>query len=204
MRNHIFFSIVGLTVLLSAMAQALMAPIATDTLVDLSSCIVEGQVTGLSSRWTADGSLIVTEVMVEVTDALLGETNRVTFLYEGGVVGDVGLRVSDMPAVSTNQQVLVFLRKMTDREKTRDISSKTGFEQRYMLSGSAQGFCRIENGRAIKGNFTVLETPAAGAKAVASNDVPMAANDSSVVEHNVDLTDLKKRIRQRLKEAHTP
>ncbi|MEI8205714.1 MAG: hypothetical protein WCG03_02440 [Kiritimatiellales bacterium] len=185
-------------------AQALMLPLSTSTLVDLSSCVVEGQVAGLSSRWTADGSSIVTEVTVEVTDALLGETNCVTFLYEGGVVGDIGQRVSDMPAVATNQQVLVFLREMSEREKARDNSSKTAPEKRYMLSGSAQGFCRIEGGRAIKGDFTVLETPATRAATVISNGSPVVADDPSVVEHNVDLTELKTRIRQRIKEKHQP
>lgn len=181
---------------------ALMLPLSTSTLVDLSSCVVEGRVTGLSSRWTADGSSIVTEVTVEVTDALLGETNCVTFLYEGGVVGDVGQRVSDMPTVTTNQQILVFLREMTGREKARDVSSSAVPGKRYMLSGSAQGFCRIEGGRAIKGGFTVLGASAARAATAAGNGGPVVAEDSSVVEHNVDLTELKTRIRQRIKERH--
>lgn len=198
--RRFFFMVFVTGVLFCTSAPALMLPLSTSTLVDFSSCIVEGQVTGLSSRWTADGSSIVTEVTVEVTDALLGETNRVTFLYEGGVVGDIGQRVSDMPAVATNQQVLVFLREMTGREKARDASSKTAPGKRYMLSGSAQGFCRIEKGRAIKGGFTVLETPATRAATVAGNGLPVVADDSSAVEHNVDLTELKTRIRQRIKE----
>lgn len=206
-----FFCVVFIAgVLFCTSAPALMLPLSTSTLVDLSSCIVEGQVTGLSSRWTADGSSIVTEVTVDVTDALLGETNRVTFLYEGGVVGDIGQRVSDMPTVTTGQQVLVFLREMTGQEAAREISSNGGArslsstvpEKRYMLSGSAQGFCRIEKGRAIKGGFTVLETSETRAATAASNGVPAVADDSLVVEHNVDLTELKTRIRQRIKEKN--
>jgi hypothetical protein len=67
-------------------ASALMEPLATTTLVDRAECIVEGQVTNVTSRWTDDHSTIVTEVTVDVTDILLGDTNRVTFLCEGGVV----------------------------------------------------------------------------------------------------------------------
>jgi len=70
--------------LFGADASALMVSLATTTLVDRASCIVEGQVTSLTSRWTDDHSAIVTEVVIEATDVLLGDTNRVTFRCKGG------------------------------------------------------------------------------------------------------------------------
>ena len=161
-----------------AEASALMVSLTTTTLVDRASCIVEGRVTNLSSRWTDDRSAIVTEVVIDATDVLLGDTNRVTFLYEGGVVGDLEQRVSDMPRLTNGQQVLAFLRARTSEEARRD-HTVAARGAGYTLVGAAQGLHRIGGGRAIKDGFTVVGDPAA-------------------VDRNVDVTVLKARIRERL------
>ena len=159
-------------------ASALMIPLATTSLVDHASCIIEGQVTNLSSRWTDDRSAIVTEAVVVTTDVLLGNTNCVTFLYKGGVVGDLEQQVSDMPRLTNGQQVLVFLRPQTPDEAKRDRADAQR-EPRYTLLGAAQGLYRIEGGRAKKDGFAVV-------------------GDSAVIDRNVDVTVLKARIRERL------
>ena len=159
-------------------ASALMIPLTTTTLVDRASCIVEGCVTNVSSRWTDDRSAIVTEVTVEVTDLLLGDTNRVTFLYKGGVVGEVEQRVSDMPGLTNGQHVLVFLRALTPEEAGRD-RAVAGRKARHTLVGAAQGLYRIEAGRAIKDGFKIL-------------------GDAAVIDYDVDPAAIKARIRARL------
>jgi hypothetical protein len=164
--------------LVCANASATMISLATTTLVDRASCIVEGQVTNVSSRWTDDHSAIVTEVVVVTTDVLLGSTNCVTFLYKGGVVGDLQQRVSDMPKVTNGQRVLAFLRPQTADEARRDYARPQG-QTRYALVGSAQGLYRIEGGRAKKDGFTVV-------------------GDSAIIDRDTDVTALKTRIRERL------
>lgn len=166
--------------LLAADVTALMEPLSTPALVDGAACIVEGRVAGLSSRWTDDGSAIVTEVALDVTDVLLGETNRVTFLYDGGEVGALGQRVSDMPSLKKGQQVFVFLHALTPRESGRE---RRAAHQvcRYSLVGAAQGVYRIEGTRAVKDGFSVV-------------------GDASEVERNIDVKALKDKVRQRLVE----
>jgi hypothetical protein len=176
--NFVFAAVILAGLLACRTASALMIPLATPTLIDSASCIVEGRVTNLCSRWTDDHSAIVTEVTIDVTDVLLGDTNRVIFLYKGGVVGDLAQRVSDMPVVRNGQQVLVFLRALTPEEANRDRPIATR-ELRHTLVGAAQGLYRIEGRRAIKDGFKVLGDPA-------------------VIEHDVDLTTIKTRIRERL------
>ncbi|HOC56466.1 MAG TPA: hypothetical protein PKI20_12660 [Verrucomicrobiota bacterium] len=156
-----------------------MIPLGTTTLVDRASCIVEGRVTNLSSRWTDDRSAIVTEVVIEAADILLGDTNRVTFRYEGGVVGELEQRVSDMPRLTDGQQVLVFLRAPTREETQRDRPDAPQ-SCRYTLLGAAQGVYRIEGGRAMKDGFTVV-------------------GDSTSVDRDIDLALLKTRVRERLR-----
>ena len=165
-------------------ALALMVPLATTTLVDRASCIVEGRVSGMTSHWTEDGSGIVTEVTLDVTDALLGETNRVTFLYQGGSVDGIAQRVSDMPAVTNGQQVLVFLRQpKASAERRRRLGAAR--ETRLVLVGSAQGLWRIAGGRAVKDGFTV-------------------AGDDGAIERNMDAGMLKDKVRQRLSKRSRP
>ncbi len=159
-------------------APALMVPLATTTLVDRASCIVEGRVSEVNAHWTEDRSGIVTEVTLDVTEALLGATNRVTFLYQGGTVDGIMQHVSDMPVVTNGQQVLVFLRQpKASAERRRRLGLAR--ETRPVLVGSAQGLWRIGGGRAVKDGFTVT-------------------GDESVIERDVDTGTLKNRVRQRL------
>ncbi len=159
-------------------ALALMVPLATTSLVDRASCIVEGHVSEMTSHWTEDRSGIVTEVTLDVTDALLGATNRVTFLYYGGCVDGVAQRVSDMPVMTNGQQVLVFLRQpKASEERLRRLG--TDRATRPILVGSAQGLWRIGGGHAVKDGFAV-------------------AGDDSDIERDTDAGTLKNRIRQRL------
>ena len=177
-RRGLCVVVLGLSLWAGTDAKALMVPLGTTTLVDRASCIVEGRVTNLLSRWTDDHSAIVTEVVVEVTDVLLGDTNRVTFLYGGGVVDGLSQRVSDMPTLTNGQQVLVFLRPPVPEEARRDRPD-AGRGPRYGLLGASQGLYRIEGARAKKEGFTVV-------------------GDSSIIDRNVDVTEIKGRIRERL------
>ncbi len=174
----LFRSLLLAGVLAGTEASALMIPLATTALVDRASCIVEGRVTRTESRWTDDHSAIVTEVEVEATEVLLGPTNRVTFLLKGGVVGDLEQRVSDTPAVTNGQHILVFLRERKPEEAQRDRPGAAR-DRLYMLVGAAQGLHQIEGGRAVKKGFTIV-------------------GDPKLIDRDVELGLLKTRIRERL------
>lgn len=162
-------------------APAAMVSLATSTLVDGAACIVEGRIAELSSRWTDDRSGIVTEVVVDAREVLLGDTNRIAFFYPGGGVGELEQRVSDMPALTQGQEILVFLRAPIREEAQRDPSA--GLRGvRYTLMGAAQGVYRIEEGRAIKEGFTVVD-------------------DSAVIDRRLDARALKALVRDRLAET---
>ncbi len=154
-----------------------MISLATTALVDHASCIVEGRVANVSSRWTEDRSAIVTEVVIDATDVLLGETNRVSFFYKGGVVGDLEMQVSDTPKVTAGQQVLVFLRRLAPEEAGLGATDAHGLL--YTLVGKAQGYYRIEGGRAIKDGFDVV-------------------GESNAIDSNLEIAVLKARIQERL------
>jgi hypothetical protein len=156
-----------------------MVPLGTTTLFDRASCIVEGRVTTVSSRWTEDHSAILTEVGIEVTDSLLGNTNQLTFCYQGGVVDDVEQQVSDMPVVRTGEQVMVFLRAPTPAEARRE-RGVAARGTRYTLLGAAQGLYLIQGSRASKDGFRVI-------------------GDATAIDRDLDATTLKARIRERLK-----
>ncbi len=179
-RLHLYWLlIVGL--LAAPELMAVMVPLATTTLVDRASCIVEGRVTSVASHWTDDRSGIVTAVEVEVADALLGDTNRVTFVYQGGGVDGVEQRVSDMPVVKSGQQLLVFLRKPFPVEALRQPQGRLRASG-LVLVGSAQGLCRITGEKAAKSGFSVM-------------------GDAAQVDRNLDVGALKSLIRQRLKDT---
>jgi hypothetical protein len=176
--NRPLLAALSMMLLTCADASALMVPLGTTTLVDQASCIVEGRVTKLSCRWTDDHSAIVTEAVIQTTEVLLGETNQVRISLLGGVVDNLEQRVSDMPKLTNGQQVLVFLRSPAPEEAQRDLpGAKRG--RSYALVGAAQGLYRIEGTRANKDGFAIV-------------------GDPSVIDRNLDVTELKARIRQRL------
>ncbi len=171
--------ILGLVFLLACVrVDALMLPLATTTLVDKAACIIEGRVVKMDSRWSDDGAVIITEATIEVLDHLLGNSQRVVFTYEGGIVGDLEMQVSDMPTLVQGEHILVFLRPRYPGEAGMD-ETKTGTEPSYALVGAAQGIYRIQDTWATKSGFTVLD-------------------DSEVLDRRVEVKRLKDMIRERL------
>lgn len=169
----------GAMILSGTQVMALMVPLAMTSAVDRAECIVEGRVASTASRWTEDRSAIVTEVVIDATDVLLGSTNRVTFLYEGGSVDGLEQRVSDMPVLTRGEQLLVFLRAQEHHESRRD-QGRGPRVRGLALLGAAQGVYRLEGGRAINEGFTLV-------------------GEAAPVERNVDAAALKESVRQRLR-----
>jgi hypothetical protein len=100
-------------------------------LVQSSDLIVHGNVHSMNSRWSSDHRRIVTDVELDVVEALKGSpSSRVTVLQPGGDVGDIGQRVEGLAAFDVGEEVFLFLQ----RHGT----------ERYRVSGMAQGKFHIE------------------------------------------------------------
>ena len=84
-------------------------------MVHASDVIVIGTVTDMSSRWGASNRIILTDVTFEVLNLLrepgLADEDlptEMTITYTGGQIGDLILRVSDMPTFELGASYVVF------------------------------------------------------------------------------------------------
>jgi hypothetical protein len=148
-----------------------------------SDVVVRGTVKSISSRWTADHARIVTDVELEVAEALKGAPEKsLTITQPGGVVGDVGQKVSGLASFQTGEEVLVFLERRG--------------QNRFLVSGMSQGKFRIErssDGRAV---FAVPD----GANDALLLD-PATRESVSPRVRTLKLDELKEQVRRALKPA---
>lgn len=100
-------------------------------LSETSDAIVRGTVRRVESRWTSDHRRIVTDVEIQVAESLKGSSAQtLVVLQPGGVVGDIGQKVSGLASFARGEEVVVFLQQRgTDR---------------FIVSGMAQGKFRVE------------------------------------------------------------
>lgn len=129
-----------------ALALLLALPALATTLLRLdlgalardADTVVRGRVLRVESRWAGDGMRIVTDVEVEVAEALKGSPGaRVTLTQPGGVVGDIGQVVQGMAAFDPGEEVVLFLEQR---------GGGKGAAARFRLRGMAQGKYRVERG----------------------------------------------------------
>jgi hypothetical protein len=78
--------------------------------------IIVGSVQGLDSRWNSDHTRIYTSVSVRPEEALKGSTGSdcLTITVPGGKVGEITQVVSDTPAFSRGERMIVSLSRMQD------------------------------------------------------------------------------------------
>ncbi|MDC0715066.1 hypothetical protein POL68_41850 [Stigmatella sp. ncwal1] len=77
-----------------------------------SDAVVHGTVRRVESRWSRDHRRILTDVEIEVSEALKGQLgNTVLLIQPGGRVGDIGQVVSGMASFTQGEEVVVFLER---------------------------------------------------------------------------------------------
>ena len=139
----------ALRVLLSA-AVLLCLPASATTLlkVDLpelshsADVIVHGTVRRMESRWSGDRRLIVTDVEIQVTEALKGQASGTVLVTQrGGQVGDIGQKVSGLASFSPNEEVVVFLERRGPA---------------FQVSGMAQGKYKVVR---AEGELSAMAVP---------------------------------------------
>jgi len=110
-RLLLYIIIPAIVMLPSKPAHALMLKVPFDELVKSSTCIVDGTVVKIESKWTQDGRAIYTDVTVSKRREFKGmtSTQEIVVRIPGGVVDKVGMVVEDMPRFTLGEQVILFL-----------------------------------------------------------------------------------------------
>jgi hypothetical protein len=138
-----------------------MTGLSTEELTRSSEAIVVGEVEDVESHWNQDGTSIFTTASVVVEEVVRGVViqQHVTVEYEGGEVGEIGLKVSDVAPLERGEKVLLFLQSGKSK---RDGSV-------YNIVGKAQGKYLIgEDGIARKRGFALNSH-----KDVVESDTPL-------------------------------
>jgi hypothetical protein len=108
-----------------------------------ADAIVHGTVRRVESRWSGDGRRILTDIEVEVVQALKGQPGpRVLITQPGGKVGNIGQVVSGQASFAPGEEVVLFLERRGP--------------QAFRVSAMAQGKYRVQ--RSPDGK-TVLAVP---------------------------------------------
>ena len=106
----IAFLFLALTFFSPASSFALMIEKSAEELAQDAKVIIQGEVKSVRSYKGING-VIYTRASVVVNDVIKGKNikKNITVEYEGGEVGDVGVRVEDEPTLEKGEQVLLFL-----------------------------------------------------------------------------------------------
>ena len=163
--KRIFFVIQFLCIMmpfLSSQSSAIMIGMGTEELTRESGLVIRGEVAEVKAQWSEDGKKIITRANIIITDILKGETisNMITVEYEGGEIGEIGLRVSDVSPLKTGEDVILFLNKSAEGRKMGDV---------HNIVGKAQGKYTIsKDGIAGKSGFSVISS-----KSIIDNNIPV-------------------------------
>ncbi len=157
-----------------------------EQLIGFSNVILTGRVVDITSGWDTSVNSIYTYVHVDVDDVLKGamSSQRVIVKQLGGVVGDVGLAVSDQPAFVIGEDVLLFL-EIRPRDGTLYTSALWQGKWNIQSEGSLRVAVRTEPGSASSerrdmralGALVQATAPGVGADAVL-NALPAEALDA--------------------------
>jgi hypothetical protein len=136
-----------------------MKGLSTEELTKESEMVVIGEVKDVQSHWSNDGTTIFSSAAVVVYEIIKGRANHdIVVEYEGGEVGEIGLKVSDVEPLKKGEKVLLFL-KTGKSKKDGNI---------YNIIGKSQGKYTIgEDGIARRGGFTTVS-----GEEVVDNNIP--------------------------------
>jgi hypothetical protein len=146
---------------LTSSSYAIMKELSTEELTKASDTVIVGEVESVEAQWSNDGESIFTSASVTVDKTMKGMHVPANIIveYEGGEVGDVGLKISDQPTLMKGERVILFLKP--------GKSKKDGVV--HNIVGESQGKYVIDaNGIARKSGFSI-----AGSNAKIDNNIPV-------------------------------
>jgi hypothetical protein len=133
----------------------------TEELTRGSESVIIGEVEDTEAQWSKDGKTIFTKAFIVVNEIIRGRTlqKRIIIEYEGGEIGDIGLKVSDVAPLEKGERVLLFIK----------IGKSRGDGFVYNIVGKAQGKYTIDDERiARKRGFSVM-----GGEDIIDNNIPL-------------------------------
>ena len=135
----------------------------TWTMAQTSSDIVIGKVTGTQARWNDAHTKIVTDVQVEVAEALKGgATTTLTLTQLGGEVDGARYSVPGCPAFRSGEEVLLFVwRDAQGRAQVNGLSQGKFEIERDAKTGEAT-VQRSLPGLAVRDAKSLASRPTAG------------------------------------------
>ena len=98
----------------TAARASVIVPLALDDLVDASEHVALVRVEYQAARWSTDHSVIYTDVTLRVLQPMKGGApagSLLTVRREGGVVGNIGLRVHGAAGFTEGEEAVVFLQR---------------------------------------------------------------------------------------------
>jgi hypothetical protein len=157
----------------SSPAIGFMMGLSTEELTNSSNLIVIGSVQGVESMWSEDGKGIISRAIIIVNSVISGKWDKEVLHveYNGGEVGDIGLKVSDVKPLKQGDNLLLFLKiKNGQKQKIEGNYAPLINEQIYhSIVGKAQGQYTITpQGIAKKDGFSVIR----GSEFI-DNDIPL-------------------------------
>jgi hypothetical protein len=126
-----------------------MRAMSTEELTGASDLVLEGEVKNVRSHWSKDGKTIFTRAVILDSYVIKGRVTQrhIAVEYEGGEIGDIGYRVSDVVPLREGEKVIIFLKS--------GKSKKDG--QVFNIVGKGQGKYTVGNdGIARKDGFSIL------------------------------------------------
>lgn len=165
--------LISLTLLLffNIQAFALMLGLSLEELVSSSDIVISGEVKDTESFWSKDGKTILTSATVAVDNIIKGDPSQDTVIveHEGGEIGGIGLKVSDISPLVKGEKIVLLLKAAYSRKHLADRGLDTPTEKVYNLVGEAQGKYLIDsNGLATRSGFSI-----AGRKNLHDNNIPL-------------------------------
>lgn len=133
--------------LLASDARAVMIQMTKKQLVEKSTDVVRGKVTKIECAFDENESYIYTFVTVRVHEDFFRPKPIKRFVVVrilGGIVGDTGLRVSDMPEFRIDEDVLLFLKEGAE-PLFMDLETRSDPDC-YNVIGLFQGKKTIQDG----------------------------------------------------------
>jgi hypothetical protein len=132
----------ALALLFLNFSQALMVKLSLQRLTIGSDAIILGEVENMQCEWSLDGQIILSVVTLRIDEILKGEfsNSKIFIQYPGGTVGELSLKVTDMPSFHRKEKVLVFLKSITDMTDTKNSPlAALNILPAFKVFGNAQG-----------------------------------------------------------------
>jgi len=137
-----------------------MVKLSLQDLTNAADAIVLGEVKKIQYEWSMDRSVILTVVTLKIQEVWKRDfyDNQILIQFPGGKIGDIGLKVSDMPTFQKKERVLVFLKSIKNINDSKNSPSVSlNLLPAFSVFGYAQGKYSVDgNGVAHKSEYDLV------------------------------------------------